>query len=72
MPRVIDLGVEDDHVESIARVRPLRAVEELIWNSLDADANFVSVHFEENVLVLQRRVPSGRLPALNKLPQDPA
>ncbi|WP_421938083.1 ATP-binding protein [Phenylobacterium sp.] len=37
----------------IARARPLTAIAELIWNSLDADANNVTVYFDENELGLR-------------------
>ncbi len=40
----IQLQVGQDHVEALARIRnPLVAIEELIWNGLDADATKVSV-----------------------------
>ncbi|MER5304104.1 ATP-binding protein [Streptomyces lasiicapitis] len=45
------LTVGRGHVEELARLRhPVGAVEELIWNSLDADAENVTVELERNDL----------------------
>lgn len=42
--RQVELKVGQDHVEAIAKVKnPLVAIEELVWNSLDADATRVEV-----------------------------
>ena len=47
----VTLKVEQDHVESLAKVRnPLVAIEELIWNGLDADAKRVDVELVLNKL----------------------
>jgi hypothetical protein len=44
--------VQDDHLKKIAATRnPLRALEELIWNGLDADADEVFVEFDDDILV---------------------
>lgn len=56
MPKVISLVVGDDHVQRISQVRPLRAVEELIWNALDADAKWVAVEFDRDELGAITRV----------------
>ncbi|MEX1028358.1 MAG: ATP-binding protein [Candidatus Paceibacterota bacterium] len=49
--QTLDLQVEQDHVESLAKVRnPIIAIEELIWNGLDADATRVDVKLELNGL----------------------
>lgn len=49
--QTIELKVEQDHVESLAKVRnPIIAIEELIWNGLDADATQVNVSLELNNL----------------------
>lgn len=39
-----------DHLERQARCSPEAAIEELIWNGLDAGGNLVVVRFEENEL----------------------
>ena len=45
----ISLQVAQDHVLSLTKLRkPIIAIEELIWNSLDADANRVEVTFRFN------------------------
>jgi Histidine kinase-, DNA gyrase B-, and HSP90-like ATPase len=45
----IQLQVGQDHVESLAKLRnPLLAIEELIWNGLDADASEISVQIQLN------------------------
>lgn len=49
--KTLELKVEQDHVESLAKVRnPIIAVEELIWNGLDADATRIDVTFVMNNL----------------------
>lgn len=45
----VSLEAAQDHVETLAHEGdPVRAVLELIWNGLDADAHHVSVDFERN------------------------
>ena len=45
----LELKVEQDHIESLAKVRnPIIAIEELIWNGLDADAEKVIVELALN------------------------
>lgn len=45
----ITLTPGDDHVQRLAyETDPLRAITELVWNSLDADADRVDVTFERN------------------------
>jgi hypothetical protein len=46
----IRVEVRDDHLELLSRAKPLAAVAELIWNSLDAEATRVRVEFDENPL----------------------
>lgn len=43
-----EVNLSDDHVKRISRATPIQAIEELIWNSLDADATRVSVRIESN------------------------
>lgn len=42
--------VQSDFLEKITRARPVQALAELMWNSLDADATKVEVFVEENAL----------------------
>lgn len=49
----IKVVAQRDTFLRIARARPLTAIAELIWNSLDADANNVTVYFDENELGLR-------------------
>ncbi|MYK13792.1 MAG: hypothetical protein F4050_06900, partial [Rhodospirillaceae bacterium] len=44
------VAVQDDFIERQTRARPVTALAELIWNSLDGDANRVNVEFERNDL----------------------
>jgi Histidine kinase-, DNA gyrase B-, and HSP90-like ATPase len=49
--RTIEVQVERDYLERLAASKsPLAAVEELIWNSLDADATVVRVKFGLNAM----------------------
>lgn len=48
--------VQPDHLEKITRAKPIQALAELIWNGLDADANRISVSFEQNELGALDRV----------------
>jgi len=44
---VLEIKVESDHIESLIKnARPLTAIEELIWNALDADANNIEAFLE--------------------------
>ena len=40
--------IQDDFIEIQTRAQPVRALAELIWNSLDGDADTVRVEFEHN------------------------
>lgn len=42
------VNLSDDHVKRVSRATPVQAIEELVWNSLDADATRVSVRIESN------------------------
>ena len=46
----ITVEVRDDHLEVLARSKPMNALVELVWNALDAEATEVRVAFEENDL----------------------
>lgn len=48
--KTIAVEVQSDHLERLAQARPMKAMAELIWNALDADAQRVKVCFEENAL----------------------
>lgn len=50
MEKIIDLGVEKDHIESLTRANGITALSELIWNSLDADATVISIEYVSNSL----------------------
>lgn len=48
---VQEMNVANDHIESIIKnATPLSALEELIWNALDADANNVEITLEKGGL----------------------
>lgn len=49
----IKVVAQRDTFLRIARARPLAAIAELIWNSLDADADNVSIYFDESELGLR-------------------
>ena len=40
--------VQEDHLQSLTSSSPIKAIEELIYNALDADATFIDVMFERN------------------------
>lgn len=46
MSKIIDLGVERDHIESLTKASGLTALAELLWNSLDADADEIRVEYK--------------------------
>ena len=46
--KTITVEVRDDHLESLARTKPMTALAELVWNALDAEATEVRVAFEDN------------------------
>ena len=50
MSRYIYVQAQADHVASLAKATPLGAIEELIWNALDADAREVRVDLITNPL----------------------
>ncbi|HOE03997.1 MAG TPA: ATP-binding protein [Bacteroidales bacterium] len=50
MPKIIDLGVEKDHIESLTKANGISAISELIWNSLDADSTVIEIEYRRNQL----------------------
>ncbi len=46
--KTITVEVREDHLETLARTKPMTALAELIWNALDAEATSVRVDFEQN------------------------
>ena len=48
--KTITVQVKEDHLEQLARSKPIAAMAELIWNALDAEASEVRVEFVENEL----------------------
>lgn len=50
MAKIIDLGVEKDHIESLTKANGITAISELIWNSLDADSTIINVEYIKNKL----------------------
>ena len=48
--KTLTVQVRDDHLETIAKTKPMTAIAELIWNALDAEATTVNVVFEQNEL----------------------
>ena len=50
MTRDIYVQARADHVASLASAAPLSAIEELVWNALDADAREVKVDIVQNPL----------------------
>jgi len=56
MSKIIDLGVEKDHIESLTRANGSTAIAELIWNSLDADATEINIDFKRSALASIREL----------------
>ncbi|MGN0846280.1 MAG: ATP-binding protein [Kiritimatiellia bacterium] len=50
MTKVVYVQARADHVASLASAAPLSAIEELVWNALDADAREVRVDLVQNPL----------------------
>lgn len=50
MSKIVDLGVEKDHIDSLTRATGLTAISELIWNALDADATIINIEITPNHL----------------------
>ena len=50
MSSVYPVEVQSDFLEKITRAKPIQALAEFIWNSLDADALQVEIFIEPNAL----------------------
>ncbi len=50
MSKIIDISVEKDHIESLTKSNGINAVSELLWNSLDADADEIHVEYKPTIL----------------------
>lgn len=50
MSKIIDIGVERDHIDSLTKASGITAISELIWNSLDADATEIHVEYKPTTL----------------------
>ena len=48
--RFIHVEAQSDHLESLARGKPVSALAELVWNALDADADRVRIGITDNEL----------------------
>ncbi|WP_168107711.1 ATP-binding protein [Ramlibacter lithotrophicus] len=48
--RVIQVEAQADHLNSLARAKPINALAELIWNALDAYADVVHINVADNEL----------------------
>ena len=44
----VSVSVQNDYLERMSQTRPINAVAELVWNSLDADADKIRVKLFEN------------------------
>ncbi len=48
--KTITVGIASDAIEKISKVSPDSAIEELIWNAIDAEASRIEVIFYENAI----------------------
>lgn len=48
--KTITVQVRENHLETVAKSKPMTAIAELIWNALDAEATEVNVRFQLNEL----------------------
>lgn len=46
----LEVQVTNEHLQKLINLSPVKALSELIWNSLDADATEVYITFEKNLL----------------------
>lgn len=50
MSKILDIGVEKDHIESLTKANGINSLMELLWNSLDADASEIRVEYKTTSL----------------------
>ena len=50
MSKLLEIGVERDHIDSLTKASGITALSELIWNSLDADATNIFIEFKKTSL----------------------
>ncbi|MCX6152783.1 MAG: ATP-binding protein [Candidatus Kapabacteria bacterium] len=50
MSKILDVQIQDDYLRAITLTKPIDALCELIWNSLDADATEIRIEFILNPL----------------------
>lgn len=50
MSKLIYVQAQADHIASLAKASPVAALEELVWNALDADARNVTIDLVRNAL----------------------
>ncbi|MED4353953.1 ATP-binding protein, partial [Schinkia azotoformans] len=46
----LEVQVTNEHLQKLLKLKPVKALSELIWNSLDADATDIDIRFEKNFL----------------------
>src|SRR5437016_5639328 len=46
----VTVSVQNDYLERMSKTWPINAVAELVWNSLDADADRIKVKLIENTM----------------------
>ena len=54
--KTVRVEIQSDLVSKLSNSQPIKAISELIWNSLDADAYEVSVHIDHNSLELLEKI----------------
>jgi hypothetical protein len=71
----VSVSVQDDYLERMSKTRPINAVAELVWNSLDADADKIEVKLFENEmgglekLIVRARLLVVRVSEIGVLPR---
>lgn len=56
MSKKIIVILTDDHLLKLGVTKPLAALEELIWNAVDADATKIEIYFEKNELDVVKKI----------------